>query len=322
MKKILLCFAFIILLVDISIAQTNESDKINMSMPENEWCISIDMPKLQISGAGISPSGSSRNWKFEDKEVGILMTVFFEKAPKKGTSLDCRDYYYSRTKMAGIIDMETVKFFQKNDFECVEYFYTDKGKRTDTKSYNVYYSRDDIWVDIHFSKTKYVPSDSIIINGILNGITVDNSYKDAVLDCYAFGSIYYYAHKYDIAKPFYEQALIVERKKHRLERDLKIALIDNLGMSYGMTADFDKAISTFEYGQSVEPTYPGFYFNNACTYAEKGDMDKAIDNLKLAGKNKNNGIKGERIPDPMTDDSFKKYVTNEKFLKAVEEYNK
>jgi hypothetical protein len=53
-------------------------------------------------------------------------------------------------------------------------------------------------------------------------------------------------------------------------------LVDNLGMAYGITGDLKKASEIFEYGLSKDDTYPMFYYNLACTYAEMNDLDNTI----------------------------------------------
>ena len=96
-------------------------------------------------------------------------------------------------------------------------------------------------------------------------------------------------------------------------------LIDNLGMSYGISGDLPKAKATFEYGLSKDPKYPMFHYNLACTFAEMNDVDKAILSLQQAFQYKPNMIKGERFPDPWTDDSFQRFMNNEKFVNALKE---
>jgi tetratricopeptide (TPR) repeat protein len=92
-------------------------------------------------------------------------------------------------------------------------------------------------------------------------------------------------------------------------------------MSYGISGDNKKAKEIFEYGLSKDDTYPMFYYNLACAYAEMNDLDNAIINLKHAFEYKENMIPGERIPNPSTDDSFSRYLNNEKFRRALEEWN-
>jgi hypothetical protein len=62
-----------------------------------------------------------------------------------------------------------------------------------------------------------------------------------------------------------------------------------------------------------------FHYNLACTYAEMNDVDKAITYLRRAFELKANMIEGERFPDPWTDDSFQRFMKNEKFVSALKE---
>ena len=57
----------------------------------------------------------------------------------------------------------------------------------------------------------------------------------------------------------------------------------------------------------------------ANVYGEANDEENAIVYLKRAYERKENMIEGETFPDPMTDDSFKRFVKSEKFVKAVNE---
>jgi len=48
-------------------------------------------------------------------------------------------------------------------------------------------------------------------------------------------------------------------------------------------------------------------------------IQEAFNNLKLAYKYKANMLDGEEFPDPMTDSSFTKFLTDEKFINAMQE---
>jgi tetratricopeptide (TPR) repeat protein len=133
------------------------------------------------------------------------------------------------------------------------------------------------------------------------------------------GSAHYMNRDYKNAIKPYQKALDLEKKERKLERKFWIVLVDNLGMAYGITGDIKSSFAVFEYGISVEPTYPLFYYNMACGYGELGDEDNAIKWLRLAFKNKANMIAGERFPNPETDSSFAKFRESEKFQKAIAE---
>lgn len=120
----------------------------------------------------------------------------------------------------------------------------------------------------------------------------------------------------------YQKALDLEKKDPKLNKTLWRVLIDNLGMSYGITGDLEKARETFEYGISKDDEYPMFYYNMACTYGEMGDEDKAIEYLRGAFERRENMIEGEHFPEPATDSSFKKFMKSEKFLSALAEMKK
>jgi hypothetical protein len=96
-------------------------------------------------------------------------------------------------------------------------------------------------------------------------------------------------------------------------------LVDNLTIAYGVTGDIKESIATAEYGISVDPTYPLFYYNIACGYGEQSDEDNAIKWLRSAFKYKANMLPGERFPDPMTDSSFERFRDDETFKKAIKE---
>jgi len=136
------------------------------------------------------------------------------------------------------------------------------------------------------------------------------------------GSRFYLQHDFERAIPPYQAALDMEKNERTLEQNLWRVLVDNLGMAYGITGDLKKAKETFEYGLSKDPKYPMFHYNMACTYAEMDDAENAIQYLRSAFDNKQNMIKGERFPNPWTDDSFQRFMNNDKFVSALKEISK
>lgn len=133
------------------------------------------------------------------------------------------------------------------------------------------------------------------------------------------GSRAYLVHDFKRAIPPYQKALDREKANRTLGENLWRVLVDNLGMSYGISGDLPRAKATFEYGISKDPKYPMFHYNMACTFAEMNDVDKAIQYLQQAFQYKQNMIKGERFPDPWMDDSFQRFMNNDKFVGALRE---
>jgi tetratricopeptide (TPR) repeat protein len=97
------------------------------------------------------------------------------------------------------------------------------------------------------------------------------------------------------------------------------ALVDSLGMAYGITGDLKTAKATFDYGVSKDPTYPMFHYNLACTFAEMNERDQAIAALKHAFTMKASRNPGEAMPNPAKDSSFARYLKDKAFIAALEE---
>ncbi|OGF48130.1 MAG: hypothetical protein A2231_09200 [Candidatus Firestonebacteria bacterium RIFOXYA2_FULL_40_8] len=135
-------------------------------------------------------------------------------------------------------------------------------------------------------------------------------------------SKYFIGRYYDKAIANYEKAIPMLEKETKFEGEDKIKwliAVDNLGMAYAITGNTIKAIATFEKGIKKDQKYPMFYYNIACTYGEKKDVDKAIKYLKKAYEYKGNMLKGEKLPDPKTDNSFKVFLFDIKFNKFLKE---
>ena len=62
------------------------------------------------------------------------------------------------------------------------------------------------------------------------------------------GSAAYLKRDYKQAIHFYSQALELEKREPTLDKNIWRVLIDNLGMSYGISGDNKKAKEIFEYG--------------------------------------------------------------------------
>jgi len=127
---------------------------------------------------------------------------------------------------------------------------------------------------------------------------------------------------YPAAAKSYQKVLDLEKNKRTLSKQYFLVLVDNLGMSYGISGKLDKAKNIFEYGLTQYSDYPLFYYNLACTYGEQKKMGEAIAQLRTAFKYKANVLDGETMPDPLKDDSFRYFVDKKEFVDAVHDMQK
>lgn len=167
---------------------------------------------------------------------------------------------------------------------------------------------------------------ALLLSGaVLNSKTIlaqEQQPFPAVMEYMKEGSAFFLKNDFKSAIGPYSRALELEKKQSSLPKTLWYVLVDNLGMSYGITGDLKEAKETFEYGLSKDDKYPLFYYNLACTYAEMNDLDNTIIQLKRAFEYRQHILPGESMPDPATDDSFQRFMNNQRFLAALKELKK
>lgn len=219
-------------------------------------------------------------------------------------------------------------------------------KRAPIRQQNMYaqFVRDGYWVDLHLSKVQYQDQDRDLFERMVKSVrfehkkVVRNTSQPAVRDntqevqagskekiaketmlLVAAASNAYLQRDFKKAIELYTKALDLEKKYPTLNKNVWRIVVDNLGISHGISGDNQTAKEVFEYGLSRDATYPMFYYNLACAHAEMNDLDNAIENLRLAFKYKSNMIPGERIPNPAGDSSFARFLSNPRFQKLLEE---
>ena len=281
-----------------------------LSLPAKNWGITLDLPGFTLKNVETMPDGR-RYMIAENENSRVVVSLTLEQV-KGGRSADCKDSLEKKAKHPPF-KVRDVRFSSQGDFDFMEYIVPEvDGQQVNQKSIYGCQFYDDAFVDLHVSKVSYSAADDPLLASVLKSMHIDHVQRNS-MELVGQGSRLYLQRDYKGAIVPYSQALELEKADPRLEKSFWYVLIDNLGMSYGITGDLQKAKDTFDYGISKEPTYPLFYYNLACTYAEMNDITNASTNLKKAFENKANTLPGESMPDPRTDDSFKKLMKNKEF---------
>lgn len=115
----------------------------------------------------------------------------------------------------------------------------------------------------------------------------------------------------------YARTIALDDTQHKLADADRIHSINDQGVAFAMGRQYDRATKVFEGAIAKNPDYPLFYYNLACTYAEMGQLDPALQYLQEAWKRRHNLLDGESFPDPRQDSSFAKYKNDPRFQDAV-----
>jgi tetratricopeptide (TPR) repeat protein len=332
-------FSALALLTFIVVDAAAQSDRLVIAERRDAYVLTVPVSRLVITipkekfTAGTAPrsdaTASSRYFHFQDTSKGLFISGWFE-SQSGFRGMD--EFWKAETaawSQKKIPAPENVTFKKIGGWDAV--FYQVTQSIGISSSIRAEWVSAGTWIDLHISAV----SDSAVENqgnleSLLARIQVrekaaNEAAEEAVkspsesMKLLEEGSRSYLKHDYRAAVGPYAKALEIEKKQVTLDKALWYVLIDNLGMAYGISGDLKRAKETFEYGLSQDKTYPMFYYNLACTYAEMSDVDRAIANLRLAFQYKANVLPGEQVPDPRLDDSFQRFAESERFNRALRE---
>ncbi len=287
-----------------------------LSLPAKDWGVVLTLPGFAVKTVETKPDGR-RYLVAENDNTQVVVSVTLEETKSSTSDSSCRRSLEEKTKHPPV-KIQDVRFSLSGDVDVMRYLVAEfKGQRINQESLFACQFYDNTYIDMHISKVNYVPADEPLFADVLASMHIDKAQRSS-MELVGQASRLYLQHDYKNAIGPYSQALELERVHPTLEKPLWYVLVDNLGMSYGITGNLQKAKETFEYGLSKDPQYPLFYYNLACTYAEMDDTTEAEDNLKKAFDHKANALPGEGIPDPRKDDSFQKLLKNKEFRELAE----
>ena len=299
-----------------SFAQDVQPLRGRFAFPGKDWGVAFELPGFTMQNVETKPDG--RRYMFAKNDTtGILVSITLEQIKPGTRAATCRESLQQKTKSSPA-KVTDVHFSRSGDFDVMEYTVPEfAGQHIEQKSLFGCQLYDNTYIDWHVSKVKYVPADQPLFASVVNSLHVSNAQRSS-MDLMGEASRLFEQQDYKGAIGPYSQALELENSSPPLGKPLWYVLVDNLGMSYGITGDLQKAKETFDYGVSKDPTYPLFYYNLACTYAEMGDEAKTSDYLRKAFDHKANVLPGESMPDPRTDDSFQKLMQKKEFRELAE----
>lgn len=301
------------------VSNATAAESMSLTLPDLNWALQINSPGFEIQSGGLRPDGLATKAMAQNNSTGIILSVFIEPAQNDGDNHACRDYYWSGLQKSPATEGNPV-FSDKGNMALLKYDIKEfQGVKIDQKHVNAYIVKDNFWIDVHLSKVNYVASDKELFDNVLSSIAFIEDYVQSDMDNFIYASSFYMEENYAKAAVYYEKAVKTDRDSTQLPDDLWHVAVDNLGMAYGMSGDLENSKRALLKGIEQDPEYPMFYYNLACTYAEMNDKDNAMANLRTAYGKRDNMIAGEQFPDPRTDSSFQRYLSDPAFVTLIEE---
>jgi tetratricopeptide (TPR) repeat protein len=292
-------------------------------LPGKAWALELDGTGFTTRDNEIQADGR-RYFLAENAKTHMVVSVFLEAVKTPVQAEDCKHSLEEKAKSNAALasaKLKGVDYRASGEMQILEFMLPQfDGVPKNQKNIFGCLIKDDVFVDIHISKLFFRASDQPLFDALLQSIRfVLRAATDTVVPTgnsmllFREGSRYFLAHQYREAIGPYRQAFEIEKITPTLQKDLWRVLVDNLSITYGITGDLTHARETLNYGVSKDPDYPLFYYNLACTSAERGAVPEAEKNLRLAFERRANVIPGETFPDARTDDSFQKLLLQKEF---------
>jgi tetratricopeptide (TPR) repeat protein len=249
--------------------------------------------------------------------LGFLFLVN-ERAPL--TSARCRDGALDAMKKANptttILTTYQIPDSGSLPVEVVGYS-ANTGQGKTSYSMRAFTATGDICGDLEFYSEAPISADDGELRKTFSSMKLDLSYVPQVHDVLLYAQILYKHQAFKAAAPIFEEALS-KLDGGPEQQDMRRAVTDQAGMSYGISGDIHKARAIFNAAIAKDPDYPLYYYNLACADAEEGKLADARKHLEQAFARKANVIHGESMPDPTKDDSFLPYQKNKDFWAFIE----
>jgi tetratricopeptide (TPR) repeat protein len=298
------------------------TNNLHLATPGSSWSLEINTTGFALQGQDFSRDGTAAQLQAVNTSNNIILSAFLEKPETPGDAKACRDFYWSKAKQ-NPMKMEDVKMSEISSVALVEYTIKGfEGMDFNQKNMNAYLSQNGYWVDVHISKMDFKPKDEAAFLSIVKSIRFNEHHQPTVLELAAWGTFFMSRKNYAEGARCYEQAMELDKSSHSLNRELRVFVLLDLISCHGNLGHKQKAKELSELGLQKEPGYPMFYYDLACAFAEIGDKEKALQNLRLAFQNKSRLFTGDTMADPKTDDSFSKYSEDPEFIKFYAEMDK
>lgn len=316
---IFVCISIVLTAGSISAQELDKKEFCN-SVPGENWALVMDLSEFDIEKNQINKDGKGSRLLAYNKKTGMMISAFLTKEGETGDSKKCRDFYSERLKTTPI-KMENMVRSERGEWALQEYFVKElQGRQVNSKHVNAYYAKGDTWIDVHMSKALFNPEDQKLFDAFLEKLAIKDNYQPTLKETAMFGIEFFTYGNYQNASEFLAKALEMEKREKQLINNKYVirTVVEELGLSYLSIGNTEKALDTYEYGLLIDPEYAMYYYGKAYVYSRNDDMEKTLDNLKLAFKYKNSMMNGRKIPNPRTFSGFKKFFANPDFSKEVD----
>jgi hypothetical protein len=319
-----ICLAFVVASLWLGVAPCAASDSaFRLTLANHAGQLRWSAEGFEIIQSSAKPSGSEIGIRGRNG-AGITFLGFLFLVPEQAplTSAKCRDHAMNAEKTGN----SSLKIQSSSEINTVGAlpvslvsYATQRGGGKTMYIVRGFVANADICGDLEFYSDSPITADDRALKEVFAGYQLDEQYTPTFLDIFVYAQILYKEQQFKSAAPMFERALSLLGESHENDQiTMTRVMTDQAGMAYGISGDIRKARSIFENAIAKDPDYPLYYYNLACADAEEKNLAGAQKHLREAFDRKANVLRGEKMPDPTTDDSFVPYRQNKEFWSFLE----
>src|SRR5215207_2123389 len=154
-RRNLTALAFVALLAAAALGQQGDGRNVRrLLVPGRTWAVELALPNFNVRQDALSADGRARKLRADIESEGCVVTVTIVTASTtRVSSKDLRDLAAERFRAGTTVRRENLKTSDYKQTPTLEHLVRDfKGEPLDQKLPNAYVSRDNVWIDNHFSK--------------------------------------------------------------------------------------------------------------------------------------------------------------------------
>ena len=319
-------FAFVLLTCCTAFAEKASGAGYKLALPDHNGQHTWVADSFKITQSSAKPDGREIGIRGQDNSGRLAFLGFLFLVPNgdKPTGAKCRDETLAQEKQSipSLSVLRTADLDREGGLPISQVTYSTAGRNGLTEFHvRGFIASNGICGDLVVYSSNQIHETDADVARIFSTYRFDSSYLPRFADVVLYGQIRYDTKNYQAAAPRFEKALTmlsVDGAPFPSSKVARRVLTDQAGMAYGMSGNFGKARSIFEAGIAADPEYPLYYYNLACPDAGEDKLSDARLHLQQAFAHRANLIRGEKMPDLTTDDSFVPYKGNREFWAFVE----
>lgn len=162
----------LLLLLIILISVSNIFGQNTFKMPQEDWSLEIDLDGFEIKKEGFSPDNKMFQLSAINNKKQINLSIFIEKTESKGDQLECREFYWNKSKTSPLAK-ENLKKYETENLAIIEHDTKEyNGQIVNFHSLNAYLSKKGYWIDVHISKAGFTKKDEKTFKNLTESITL------------------------------------------------------------------------------------------------------------------------------------------------------